>query len=563
MNKGIELTDTGYSLANYVFFPNAEGSFLLNTYLSNVAGFFLTKLPFGGTMLGMNFYATLLVSFAALLGYRFFITKTPAWIAFVSQMAAIGLCWCPPVIIYNYLTYLFFLIAAMLIFRGLAGQRPYCLVLAGVFLGLNVFVRNPNILEAGLIICVWYYAAIRRKKIAQAVRETVLCLAGYAGAVIAAGLVMMLHYGAKAPIDMVGSLFRMSASNGDYTLGGMLHSLISAYLHGATWLFYMVICILPGFPFLMIRLSGLFRDKISEARITIIKKIIYCGAIGFLFYALSRIGMYNFKYYQKDSALQWAVIFIIISLLTMMGMLFSQSVDVHWRLIASIGIVIILVTPLGSNNHIWPVINNLFFIAPVTMWHIYRFARYGRRFIGTESTMIPLFPLKAMLLAIMAAVIIQSLGVGIFHVFRDGENGEARKTAVAGNEILRGMRTTRENAANLQELSGFLDTQPAFQGSSLILYGDIPALSYYLNRPSALSNAWPDLDTFSVSQFAMELDGISGWIEMKGDMRPVIIMNARLTERNARSEKKAYLDAFMDKHSYRQVFENAQFVVFM
>ncbi|MCL2052207.1 MAG: hypothetical protein FWG91_10860 [Lachnospiraceae bacterium] len=553
INTGVDLTDTGYSLANYVFLPSAENSFVLNTYLSNVVGYFLTKLPFGGMMLGMKFYTALFVSLMALLGYRFFITKMPAWIAFLSQMAAIGLCWCPTVIIYNYLTYLFFLIAAILLFRGLAGNHSYCLVLAGVFLGLNVFVRNPNIMEAALILCVWYYALIRGKKMRQVVRETLLCLSGYLGAVLVMSIIMMLHYGVSAPFEMISGLFHISASSSEYNFIQMLVMIAEAYFGGAKWLIYIVLCILPGFPFFMIKLSGFFGNRISEEKIIIAKKIIYSAAIIFLFYALSRIGMYNFKYYQKESALQWSIVFLLISLANMVWMLYAKSVDVHWKLIASIGIVIILITPLGSNNRLWPVINNLFFIAPVTIWRVYSLALYGRKYIGTESNMIPLFPVKAMQLSIIIIFIIQSLGVGSFYVFRDGEDGVARNSQIARNEILRGMRTTAENARSLQELNDFL--LDFIEKYDLILYGDIPALSYYLNRPSVISNAWPDLDTFSTAQFKRELDGISH--------RPVIIVNARLSERKALADKKAYLDEFIDENDYQEIFRNAQFIVFL
>ncbi|MDR2888780.1 MAG: hypothetical protein LBV33_02945, partial [Lachnospiraceae bacterium] len=72
---GVELADTGYSLGNYRFFPEATGTWVLNTYISNVVGYLFTRLPFGSLMIGMNFYSSLLVSAMALLGYRFFITK--------------------------------------------------------------------------------------------------------------------------------------------------------------------------------------------------------------------------------------------------------------------------------------------------------------------------------------------------------------------------------------------------------------------------------------------------------------------------------------------------------
>ncbi len=67
MNQGIDVSDPMYSLTNFRFFPQMEGSWALATYLANVTGWLLMKLPFGGTLLGMNFYTRLIISAMALL----------------------------------------------------------------------------------------------------------------------------------------------------------------------------------------------------------------------------------------------------------------------------------------------------------------------------------------------------------------------------------------------------------------------------------------------------------------------------------------------------------------
>jgi hypothetical protein len=532
-DSGIDLTDTGFSLINFTLFAANEptNSLFLNTYLSNALGFFFTKLPFGELMIGMKFYSTLLISALALLGYRFFITKMPAPLAFVGQLLAISLCWCPSVVLYNYLTYLLFLLGAIFLFRGLVGSGPLWLVGAGICLGINVFVRTPNILEAALIVCLWYYAWLRRKKIATVWRETLLCLAGYLGAVAVMSLMMMLHYGRKAPLEMIAGLFQMSESNEGYTLANMLWAILDAYLVGAKWIFIMLLCVIAGIPFFLIRLN------------IRLQKILYCLAIAFLFYALSRIGMYNFEYYQKFSNLQWAVIFLLLSLANMVWMLFSVSVDAHWKLIASLSIVVTLVTPLGSGNYVWPLINNLFFLAPVTLWWLYKFIFYKRGEL--------LFPLQSMLAAILLAVIIQSLGLGLFYVYRDGEDGEKRHTRITEIAVLNGMRTTAANAANLQEINAFL--QQYNNSSEAILFGDIPGLAYFLNLTPAISSPWPDLDTFASERFASELDAIS--------TKPVIILNANLPDYSSVPVKIEHLTNYMTKHGYEEVFRNRQFIV--
>ncbi len=549
MAYGVDLTDT---VGNYRFFPTAEGTWVLNTYLSQITGYLLTLLPFGKLMLGMKFYTSLFISLMALIGYRFFMTKMPAWVAFLGEMAAIGLCWCPTVILYNYMTYLFFLLGAVLLFRGLAGERTVCLVLAGICLGINVFVRNPNVLEAGLIICVWYYGYIRRKELRRVGHETLYCMVGYVGAVAVMLMAMIVHYGIQAPVDMISALTGVAGSAEDYALSQMLAAVADAYLHGMRWLLYMVVCILPGIPFLMIR-----KDLFPRVR-----KVIYCLAILFLFVILGRWGMYNFRYYQKESALQWAVIFVILALANMVWMLYTKTTDVHWKLIAMTGIIIILVTPLGSNNHVWPIINNLFFVAPVTFWMIVKFAIWGKQYIGSESTLIPLFPLKAMQMAIAAALLVQSIGVGCLYVFNDGETGEPKNTRITRNTVAGGMVTTPFNAVNLEEISVFIEGHPDWEDRKLILYGDIPALSYYLDRETAIGSAWPDLDSESIGRLEENLSRLSGRMAEKGEERPLIIYNAQMPEEKQNSPKKAMLDSFIGDNDYQEVFINEQYIIY-
>lgn len=238
VREGIDLTDTGYSLGNYRFFGETGGIWTLLTFLSNVTGYLLTRLPMGNTMLGMKMYTALVVSAMGLLGYRFFRTKMPPWLAFAGEAAAISFCWCPTVILYNYLTYLLFLLGAILLFRGLAGGRNLCLVMAGVLLGINALVRFPgNILEAGLILALWYYGALKKKPFRQMAAQTGLCAAGYVGAALAMLGVVALICGADAPGKMIEGVFGMAGSASDYTLGEMVAAIADAYFHGLQWMF--------------------------------------------------------------------------------------------------------------------------------------------------------------------------------------------------------------------------------------------------------------------------------------------------------------------------------------
>lgn len=570
INQGIDLTDTAYSLGNYVFWNQNGGVWPLLTFLSNLLGHIFTLLPMGDTLLGMKFYTSLLVSLMALLGYRFFKTKMPESIAFAGEMAAIGLCWCPTVILYNYMTYLLLLLGAIFLFRGLAGCRPGCLVVAGVFLGLNTFVRFPgNALEVSLILAVWCYGVWKKKGLSEMLKETGLCVLGYVAAFLTMLGSIILLYGVGAPGEMLAGIFKMTGSASDYTLGEMVLSIVDAYLHGFRWLLYMLLCVLPGIPFLVI-----FRNKYL-----IYSKVIYCICIGFLFFVLGRWGMYNFRYFQKEAALQWGAVFLLVSIGVMVWMLFSKSQDHEWKLIGALALIIILITPLGSNNYIWPVLNNLFLIAPVVFWVIYKFARWGRTYFDSTGK-VPLFPIKAMLSGMILAFFVQAIGVGCFYVFLDGESGEKRTAQVAENNVLKGMYTNPMNAETLEEISIFMvENKAEFARKRLILYGNIPGLSYYLNKPSAIQTTWADLDTSSQTQLEKDLRDIRKGMTDGTVEKPLIILTPALSaflsqdtdameywgtpvEACQQDEKLTAIAGFMKSNAYRQVFGNEAFVVY-
>ena len=558
--RGIDLSDTLYSLGNYAFFSTKEANtWTLITFLGTVLGHILTLLPFGGTLVGMKVYTGLLTGLTAVIGYRFFLTKMPGWLAFLAEMLALGMCWAPTVILYNYLTYFLLLIACILIFRGLAGtNRTYCLFFAGLVLGVNTFVRFPNNgLEVLLIFAVWFYGIYTKKDFATVFKETLFCVIGY---VISFGIimtVMSLMYGNGTFGNMISGVLGISGANSEYTFGQMIVSILDAYLHGMKWGLYMIICILPGIPFML-----LWQGKYMKAR-----KIVYCICIAFLFFVLYKWGMFNFKYYQKESALQWGVIFLIISIVVDIWMLSSKMLNHDWKLIGCISLILILITPLGSNNHVYPVLNNLFFIAPVTVWIIYRFARWGRSYLD-RTQKVPLFSLKAMVSAALIMTFIQALGIGCSYIFMDGEGHEAHDTYVGESAVLAGTKTDAIKASALTELVKYMDdagdlsrssSQNALNGRKILTYGNIPGVNYTLNTPSALSTTWADLGSYPIDVMESDMEALNGSDKAT---RPYVILSRNIVDWPDNSIKLELINRFINDNAYECVLDNALFVVY-
>ena len=143
VNQGADITDSTYSLTNFSFADKMDVMWYVSTFYANVIGSLLIKLPMGNTLLMMNVYTGVFKAATALIGY-FFFTKTvkaPRELSFIGTIAAVGLCWCPTTILYNYLTYLLFLAAVVSLYKGIVSDRIAPLVVAGFLLGTNVWVR--------------------------------------------------------------------------------------------------------------------------------------------------------------------------------------------------------------------------------------------------------------------------------------------------------------------------------------------------------------------------------------------------------------------------------------
>lgn len=548
VNRGIGLLDTGYSLGNYMNFPKAGGSWPLLTFVSNAAGGIMIRLPFGNTMLGMNILTSLLVAAMGVFAYRFFMTKMPSWLAFVSEIVAIGLCWAPTTILYHYMSYLFLLVAAVFIFRALAGEHPAFLVIAGVVLGIGTFARFPgNGLFVLLIVPLWFYGTVKHKDLGLVIKESLLCVGGYVLGGFICIILMIMIYGSGAPKEMIEGVFSISGSASDYTLGSMILAVLDAYWHGFKWGIYMLLGMTMSVPFF----------ALSKGKYMKIRKLLYCLGIAFLFFVLWRWGMYNFKYYQKESVLQWGAIFLIMSIGTDIWMLFSKQINFDWKLIGCISLVLILVLPLGTNNYIWPILNSMFFIAPVTLWMVYRFVRWGRDYFDITGK-VPLFGIKAMAGAVVIAFVIQSFGVGLFYVFGDGEDGSKLNYTVENNAILKGMKTTERNGENLSGISTYVKKNPEiFEGRKAITYGNIPGLNYYLDLPCALDTIWPDLNSYSISEMEEAMTKLASLKE-----RPVIILSRELYDLPDNSIKYEVINRYIDALNYEICYINDGFVVF-
>lgn len=119
--------------------------------------------------------------------------------------------------------------------------------------------------------------------------------------------------------------------------------------------------------------------------------------------------------------------------------------------------------------------------------------------------------------------------VGLFgrsFVFAEGTGVQELSAQVTNNETLKGVWMSEERAGWMQEISEYVNTG-GLAGKDVLLYGQIPALSYYLQMPAAF-NPWPDLDSYQIAQLEEDMHKMQERMDMDATYRPVVLLEKNM-----------------------------------
>lgn len=576
-DQGVSPVDPTYSLANFRFFNDMSGTWIIATFLANAVGHLLMCLPGASCFLGMNIYTSLIVGLIAVSAYLFLRSYINVHILFVSELLALGLCSCPSVLLYNYLTYLFFTLAALFVYTGLLREDDRWLIAAGIILGVNVFVRLPNVTECALILAVWYDGVRNRRKPASVAMSTVRCIAGFLAGVLCMWIWVALRYSPAAYIDMIRNMFAMTDTAVDYKPVSMIGGMFEDYLYAGRWILMwlggLVICAVVY----ILTESLAHRGDSTGAKIRLtVRGVVMVCVFGVILRICYGQGMFFFRYYEYGSVYFLTV--VLLCMVTIAALVMAvTTVDV----LSVIVLIVMYVTCIGSNNGLYPIMNNLFIVAPYTGWLIYRGIRSlhdaeagvtsdeGAK-TGTGKTLavgsvVRAFEAAAtaLLSVLMVCTLIQSLGFHAEFEFGDGVWGEPRDAVITGHRIVDHMHTTSANAESLQGLMDYMDGVRS-EGDTLLAYDELPGLGYLLDMPPALSTFWPDLRSYNYYEWERDLKYVrhpviivsletAAWMDGDDD---VIDYYGIDREKFASDRKLADLAAYIRDEGYVQTYTN-------
>lgn len=555
VNTGVAVSDPLYNIGNYERFPEFNQTWMVSTYLSNVIGKVFTLLPGGHTMLGMSIWCSLFVGALTVCLYflvrRFFNTLP----AFVGILAGVTLCWCPKVILYHYMTYLLFDIAAIVLLIALTKEKKYLCVVAGVILALNTFVRFPNLVETALIVVVLAYGIIYRKHI---YKEFGLCFAGYALTFGLGFVLINLLCGKGSYLSMIEGLFSMTDKASSYKPASMIIESVTAYLGNLKW--FMLFALLAAGA---TAVYGFARKRVFRLLIAASEAIAFVVILRILVY----YGIISLDYTLYSATYGVAMFLVFISVIIWVISLWLKSVSKEYKLWGVAVMVVVAVTPLGSNNAFYSTLNNMFLVSSYVVGMMFE-TGFAERFkselisksdneSGKNYKISPL-PAMGLALALCLTALFQGFAFTTVFVYRDAPFISNEYVKIEDDSPLRGMRTTAGNYKSLLELKEFAKESDDIE-YGIIPYGSIPGIPYYLEADCPISHTWPDLDSYPVSDFKEELSAVKG--------TPLIVVSAQyeaLFEAEDKSDKIMVLTEYMNQNNYNAepVFRNDMYIVY-
>ena len=556
-NIGIDLWDAGYNYANFRF-PGPQymdEMWFYATWLANLLGSVLMKLPMGSTMLGMNLYTGLLVSTMAVVSFVLLTRKLKfsAWAVFVGVLMAVSLCWAPTAILYNYLTYFLLFGGTILLYCGLEKDQAAFLVLAGVCLGLNVAVRFSNLTQASFILAVWGYGLVKRKSVKKVCQETGFCILGYAGVFVVYFVIMGLLYGFGNYVQGISQLFAMTETATDYAPLSMLEAVWHTYYENTYWLKRLTLVGASGWLICFI----VPRKWVKTKKVL----VVLLGVIGGWWLFQKGLGYRDYAVYQ--AIFDPCVLVFTLMILFCCYRLVEKKSGASEKLQILLVMITLIMTSFGSNNAVYSAINNLFLVLP---WFLGRFLQWMR-----EEKRMWFLPLQTMMAVALCILAIQSLHFGNTFIYEEATGLRGNRQTVEGVPVLKGMQTTEEKAEALEGLHEKLqECQAEGESTTCLLFGQLPGLAYYMNLEPAM-NIWSDLRSYTYERMEKDLS----LLEMRihgGEKPPVFLLEASLlssleevqTELFAEptaAKKMALLVEFAQKWKYQVTYVNEEFAI--
>jgi hypothetical protein len=562
--QGLDVSDTGFSLTHYqLIFQEGENfvGFGYALWLTNmIGGLWWHTFGFLGVIGFKLLWVLMILScfyFSYLILQPYASKSILGWALFITVLAVcnhIGN-WFD----YNTITSLLYLAGAWALLQGLRLPSPSFLIVSGFLLGISVFARLPNILAISLAAVIVIHGIVVNNPL-RVIRNHLLFFV--LGVILSFTIVFVLMEWLNHRemfIQGVQSLFSLATDETDsHALIYLLHSFVTDH----------VLALLLGGASLLtvIGLSALIR-RWQLGWFLIFALLAGLGLIALLgLWWMVAIGLIEnlaiTLYFIWTVFWRWMFTGIIyIVLIAYVFGFIKHSID--YRIVTLVGLSILVLIPLGSDIGLYHgVVHAMWLALPIVLlfflqgsssaikhwkWHEQTF-HYGR-------------------ILIIVTLILASVAQATF-TYRDSKN-RLEMTATIEHPLLRGVFTTQERALVMQELLDELKNHVK-PGDLLFAYESISLIYFLTQTRPYLYRSWPMVEVSST------FDRLLKKAEMKQPYYPIVVRakastilgsntwphhSTELCSRDSMPHNRKLAEAFLKRHQYIKVWENAFFEI--
>ncbi len=439
---------------------------------------------------------------------------------------------------YYILTSLFFLLGFLFLYKGLINNKLNLLFIAGLILGLNIFIRFPNILGVSLLFVIIYYElTIGKFEYRQTLKKVFIFVSGYLFAVIAVMFFMKMigHY----DLYIKNISFLLFGSN--YNDIGLIEIVVKEHYNAFKY----------GFLLFLILFSILISGKYwANKKISKFIIIVMGVSLAYLIIYLSQV---DTQYYCVYSGI---VGLILGSLLWIAYKKFKKTP--RFSTIAFASFLIMELVPIGSTAYKHQMIYGMYLAIPVIMIYLFSFKKI--KIVDFDISQKSIQSLNAI---ISLTIIVFSLIVAIYY---SGNGSEKRWKMVYGlnHPRLQGIYMTKEFAKTINELTEALNIyQKDF--SYILTYEKISTIAYLSDLDPYISTTYPFF--YSKDKLKRELAIASTKRTLPLVVRATNNINTKGWPKNKKpvsggyKNKRNILESFLKKNHYQVVWKNDDFEI--
>ncbi|MFA7084225.1 MAG: hypothetical protein WC141_06810 [Arcobacteraceae bacterium] len=478
---GIDLTDPGYWLVHYkTFFAYPElAQRGFTTWLSLFFGAATHSLLGHLGLLGFKI-ANIMVLYAIIF-ISFLLFKRYASTNFILFSLAVALLLATLdkalQINYNTLTALFYIASAYLLHRALVNKEFHFAFLAGFVLGLNLFIRLPNLVGIGLLSIIFFYFIATDTFMRSALKMFFIAVAGYLTSLILIMTILNLlgHY--DLYIESVTNLLLLST---DETFHHSSSTLIGALIENH-WKAFRYGILLFGFI--------LFSTWLSKFIVTNNRLLnILLGACFLLFFTALLLFLCNVHSGYDYFMLHHGIIgltYIALALTVFKTFKTNRALST----LAMLSLMLMVLIPLGSNTSFKHTPNSFFLALPILFIFLFSLNKIEiKQFVLERKELQLLFSFSSLTLILFALIVSH-----VFYASSGDASAKWKMHHLVAHEQLAYNFTTKERASVLNEL---LQTLPKYEKdyTYILTYNRIPLISYVSNKLPYIDNPNPLFD---------------------------------------------------------------------